>query len=218
MKIKAFSATLTLFLLSFAASQLAVAQTSGQAASGAYQFSLEDGYTKYIEFSARTQSDGSTSGQMLLSDEAPFNEQDLDGEGSQEQKYPGFYIKADLDGLVVEKNQAVMSGTVRDSSVRSMIGQSVLLTVEDNGDNSREPDKLVWSIYQPVGPNWTTSDAELKEDPGVGMTWEATDAERKDDQPIKMPGDKAALAQSLPVTSDAFVNAERATGDILVQP
>jgi hypothetical protein len=218
MKIKAFAATLALFLLSFAAPQLVSAQTAGQAASGTYQFSLEDGYTKYIEFSAKTQSDGSAAGQMLLSDEATLYDQDLDGAGAPAEKYAGFYIKADLDGLVVDKNQAVMSGTVRDSSVRSLIGLRVLLTVEDNGDNSRVPDKLTWGLYQPAESNWTPSDAELKEDPGVGLSWEATDAERKDDQGIKMPGDTAITVRSFPVETYAFVDAARGTGDILVEP
>ena len=214
MKIKAFASILALFLLCIAAPQA----VNAQSASGAYQFSFEDGYTKYVEFDARKQTDGSTVGQLSLSDEATLYHYDLDGAGDPEEKYAGFYIKADLDGLVVDKNQAVMSGTVRDSSVRSLIGQRVLLTVEDNGDNSKEPDKLTWGVYQPVNRTWTPSDAELKEDPGVGLRWEATDAERKDDQGIKMPRDESITTQSYPIASYAFVDVDRGAGEILVRP
>src|SRR5215210_5739311 len=101
MKIRAFVSMSVLLLLSLATAQLATAQT------------------------------GSATGQMLLSDEAKFTIQDVDGTGEKEVTHPGFYIKADFDALVVDKNLAVMSGTVRDSSVREFIGQRVLLTVED---------------------------------------------------------------------------------------
>src|SRR5215210_4195205 len=100
MKFKAFAAILAFFLLGFAAPQLATAQAAG----GTYQFSLEDGYTKYVEFDAQTQSDGSTTGQMTLNDEAPIEVQDLDGTGVKEERYPGVFIKADLDGLLVKNN------------------------------------------------------------------------------------------------------------------
>jgi len=213
MKTKTFASILALFLLTLATSTV----TNAQSASGAYQFALDDGYTKYVEFDARTLGDGSASGQMTLSDEAKFTIQDVDGTGIQEETYPGFYLKADFDGLVVDKNQAVMSGTVRDSSIREFIGQRVLLTVEDNGDNTREPDKLTWGIYNQVVRNWTPSDAELKEDPGVGLRWIATDAEQKDDRGIEMPRSEAIEANSFPVASYAFVDVVSGAGDIRVQ-
>jgi hypothetical protein len=218
MKIKAFVSILALFLLSFATSQLATAQTAGPAASGTYQFSLDDGYTKFVDFSAKTLADGSTSGQLTLTDEAPLYIQDVDGTGEPENKYAGFYIKADFDDLVVNKNKAVMSGTVRDSSIRELIGERVLLTVEDNGDNTRIPDHLTWGVYNPVVRNWTPSDGELKEDPGVGMRWFATDAEIKDDRGIAMPRSEAINTQTFPTASYDFVNVAHGAGDILVQP
>jgi hypothetical protein len=141
----------------------------------------------------------------------------VDGTGVQEETYPGFYLKAEFDGLVVDKNQAVMSGTVRDSSVREFIGQRVLLTVEDNGDNTRVPDKLTWGIYNQVVRNWTPSDAEWKEDPGVGLRWIATDAEIKDDRGYEMPRSEAIDANSFPVSSYAFVDVQSGAGDIRVQ-
>lgn len=204
---------MALFLLGFAAApQLA----NAQAASGTYQFSLEDGYSKYLEFDAITQANGSTSGQMFLSDEAELYYWDLDGNGDPEERHEGFYIKADFDGLVVDNNQAVMSGTVTDSNVRSLIGQRVLLTVEDNGDGTR--DQLTWGVYKPVERNWIPSDAELEEDPGVGMRWIATDAEQKDDKGIEMPRDEKITTKTFPIASYAFVGFERGAGDIVVRP
>lgn len=214
MKVRTFATFFALFLLSFATPSL----TNAQTASGTYQFSFEDGYTKYVEFDAKTQADGSTTGQLLLSDEATLTYQDVDGAGDPEGKYPGFYIKANFDGMVVKDNQAVMSGTVNDSSVRDFIGQRVLLTVEDNGDNTRVPDKVTWGIYKPVERNWTPSDAELKEDPGVGLRWVATDAELKDDVGIQMPRDESINTKTYPVATYAFADVYKGAGDIKVQP
>jgi hypothetical protein len=220
MKIKVFASILALVLLSFATSPATSAQTAGQSASGTYQFSFDDGYTKYAEFDAKGQSDGGATGQLTFTDEAKITLQDVDGTGdpSLQETYPGYYLKVEFDGLVVDKNQAVMSGTVRDSSVRDYIGQRVLLTVEDNGDNTRVPDQLTWGIYKPVVRNWTAADAELKEDPGVGLRWVATDAERIDDAGVVMPKSEAIDAQTFPVSSYSFADVQKAAGDILVRP
>jgi hypothetical protein len=153
---------------------------------------------------------------MTLTDEAKITIQDVDGTGVPRETISGFYLKADFDGLIVNKNQAVMSGTVRDSSIRELIGQRVLLTVEDNGDNTRLPDKLTWGVYNQVVRNWTPSDAEWKEDPGVGLRWLATDAEVKDDKGYMMPRSEAIDANSFPVSSYAFVDMQSGAGDIRV--
>jgi hypothetical protein len=216
MKVKALPSILALFLLSFATAQLATAQSS---ASGSYQFSLEDGYTKFVEFDARSSGDGSATGSMTLSDEAPIFYQDVDGTGDRiNETDKGFYFKAEFDGMVVDKNQAVMSGTVRDASIRDLIGLRVLLTVEDNGDNTKIPDKLTWGLYKTVDRAWTPSDAEQKEDAGVGLRWYATDYERKDDVGYWMPKkDEAAGTQTFPTASYAYLVLDRWAGDIKVQ-
>jgi hypothetical protein len=213
MKTKTFASILALFLLVFAAPQIATAQ----AASGAYQFSLDDGYTKYVEFEAQTQADGSAAGYMTLTDEAKIDVQDVDGTGVKENTLPGFYFKADLDSLLVEKNRAVMSGTVRDSSVRELIGKRVLLTVEDNGENTRVPDRLTWGVYDQTVRDWKASDAEWKDDPGVGLTWTATDAERREDEGVKMPADESTSSQRFPMATYGFVEVAKAAGDIVVR-
>lgn len=217
MKIIRFASILALILLGFAAPPAAVAQTGGQSAIGSYRFSLEDGHTKYVEFDVRTQEGGGATGQMFFSDEAEVTYQDVDGAGDPQETYRGFYLRAEFDGLIVINNQAVVSGTVSDSSIAVLIGQRVLLTVEDNGDNPREPDNLTWGVYRPAG-SWETSDAELERDPGVGLTWETSDAERSDDTPVQMPRDNTIGTQTFPFSAYAFVDLKNWSGDIRVQP
>jgi len=206
-----------LTLLALAAPPSAGARVGDPVARGSYRFSLGDRYAKYVEFDAQALPLGGATGRMFLSDEAPLTLQDTDAEDPTERTYEGFYISAEFDQMVVVGNQAVMSGDVRDSSIPDLIGQRVLLTVEDNGDNSREPDKLTWGVYKPAG-RWVASDAEWEEDPGVGMTWEASDAERRDDTPVTMPRETGIDARTFLLSAFVFVDAEEGAGDILVQP
>jgi len=216
MRIVRFTLLSALFLCGLTASALTA---RAEAASGTYQFTIDDKYVKYVEFDAQKLTDGSTSGSLFFSDEATLVYQDVDGDGSPEEKYAGVYIKADLDDLVVNENQAVMSGTVRDSSIPYLVGLRVLLTVEDNGDNTRIPDKLTWGVYKFVKKDWVPSDAEWEKDPGVGLTWWATDAERRDDKGYQMPRpDEPAGTQSFLVATYAFVETSDGVGDIRVQP
>ena len=211
MKISRVIAIVALLLTSFATAGAA------ETARGSYQFTLGDRLTKYVEFDAQTLSGGGATGRMFFSDESEVTDQDVDGVGDPTGTQRGFYLSADLDGLVVSGNKAVMSGTVRDASITSLIGQRVLLTVEDNGDNTREPDKLTWGVYKPAD-RWETSDAERENDPGAGTTWEASDAERRDDVPVRVPGDTSIGTQTFPFSAYAYVDTTDGVGDILVQP
>ncbi|MCA1620174.1 MAG: hypothetical protein LC795_12875 [Acidobacteria bacterium] len=217
MKRAALASVLALPLLALAAPRAAGAREGEQSARGSYRFSLGDGYAKYVEFDAQTLAGGGAAGSLFLSDESPLTYQDADGDGSPEETHRGFYISASFDGLTVVGNQAVMSGDVRDSSVRDLIGQRVLLTVEDNGDNSREPDRLTWGVYRPAG-TWEVSDAEWENDPGVGLRWAATDAEREDDVPVAMPGSNRIDTDTFLLSAFVFVDAADGAGDILVRP
>jgi hypothetical protein len=216
MRIARFTITSALLLCGLAATALTA---RAQSASGTYKFTIDDKTSKYVEFDAQRLADGSTSGSLFLSDEATIVYQDVDGVGDPEEKYPGAYIKADLDSIVVEDNQAVMSGTVRDSSIVYLVGLRVLLTVEDNGDNTRVPDKLTWGVYKFIKKDWTPSDAEWEKDPGVGLKWWATDLERRDDKGYQMPLTEAPVdTQSFTVASYAFVETSDGVGDIVVKP
>jgi hypothetical protein len=195
-----------------------VPAAAAEAARGSYQFTLGDRLTKYVEFDAQALERGGASGRLFYSDEAPVTSQDVDGVGDPVGSQQGFYFSADLDGLTVTGNRAVMSGTVRDASIASLVGQRVLLTVEDNGTNGREPDRLTWGVYKPVKRDWTPSDAELERDPGVGATWRATDAELRDDPGIPMPPDESIGTQTFTFSAYAFADTEDGAGDIVVQP
>ena len=216
MKRIALASLLALPLL-LAAPLSAGARVGDPLARGSYRFSLGDQYAKYVEFDAQALPRGGATGQLFLSDEAPVTLQDTDGEGTREETYEGFYLSAEFDQMVVVGNQAVISGDVRDSSIPDLVGQRVLLTVEDNGDNSREPDKLTWGVYRPRG-HWETSDAEWENDPGVGLTWEASDNERREDTPIMMPREHRIDANTFLLSAFVFVDAEDGAGDIFVQP
>lgn len=213
MRIRTFASILAVLLLGLAAPRMASAQSSR----GTYQFSFDDGYIKYVEYDAVNQT-GGTVGSMFYSDQAPVVYNDLDGTGDPSTKYDGFSMKVAFDGLDVQQNQAVMSGTVGDSNVRELIGKRVLLTVEDNGDGTRLPDKLTWGVYTVINRTWTPSDAELKEDPGVGLRWLATDAERREDPGIVMPRDETITTKSFPIASYDFADIAKGSGDLVVSP
>jgi hypothetical protein len=111
-----------------------------------------------------------------------------------------------------------MGGVVRDATIPFLIGQRVLFTVEDNGDNQREPDRLTWGLYKELKIDWVPSDAELEKDPGVGLRWWATDAEVKDDVGYAMPRDQKVSVQSFPFAAYLFVDPDNGIGDIIVRP
>ena len=216
MRIVRFTFLSALLLSGLAATSL---PPRAESASGTYQFTVDDKSVKYVEFDAQKLASGGVSGSLFFSDEATIVYQDVDEAGEPREKYAGAYIKADLDGLEVSENFAVMSGTVRDSNIPYLVGLRVLLTVEDNGDNQRVPDKLTWGVYKFVKKDWKPSDAEREDDPGVGLTWWATDAERRDDKGYQMPRpDEPAGLKSFPVASYGFVETSDGVGDIKVQP
>jgi hypothetical protein len=214
MKTRRLISTIALLCLALAAAPAAGAQTAG----GSYQFALEDGRTKYVEFDAHAQTSGGASGRMFFSDDAPVTYQDTDGVGDPVETRPGFYFSAEFDEMLVTDHKAVIGGTVRDSSISSLIGQRVLLTVEDHGDNAREPDRVTWGVYANLRRDWEVSDAELERDPGVGMSWMASDSEREDDRGVLMPGDDSIGVRTFPVASYEFVVAAEGAGDIFVRP
>src|SRR5688500_15445643 len=176
-----FFSVVALLVMAFA---IASAQPQAR---GSYQFTLGDKNVKHVEFDAQAREGGGATGTLFLRDDATVVYRDVDGDGSPEEKYAGVSMLVAFDDMTVDKNQAVMEGVVRDSTIPFLVGQRVLLTVQDNGNNEREPDRLTWGVYKPIDRNWIPSDAELKEDPGVGLRWWATDAERKDDVGYEMP-------------------------------
>jgi hypothetical protein len=216
MRIVRFTFLSALLLSGLAATTLT---TRAESASGTYQLTIDDKSVKNVEFDAQKLADGSVSGSLFFSDDATIVYQDVDGVGDPSEKYAGVSIKADLDGLVVNGNQAVMSGTVRSSTIPYLLGLRILLTVEDNGDNTRIPDKMTWGVYKFVRRDWVPSDAEWKDDPGVGLRWWAKDLERRDDVGYQMPlTDAPADTKSFPASAYDFVVMASGAGDIRVAP
>lgn len=201
------------------ASTPAVAHASQPSASGTYRFVLEDGFSKSVEFSATSDERGATTGSMTFRDEARVVVQDVDGVGGHEESSSEFYMTAVLNSLTIDRNRAVMSGTIADSSIRSYIGKWVQLVVEDNGDG-RE-DKLTWCFCQPEESGWVPADAELREDQGAFSQWWATDAEVKDDTGVQsaniVPGSQTSC-KVFSLSTYAFADVREGEGQIQVQP
>ena len=215
------SVLLLIGLVTASASLPASAQTSGPSASGSYRFVLEDEFSKSVEFSATSDERGATTGQMTFRDEAGIVEQDVDGGGGHGEETPSeFYMTANLNSLTIDRNRAVMGGTVTDSSNRSYVGKFVQLVVEDNGDGREEPDKLTWCFCQPEEGGWVPADAEMERDEGAWWKWWATDAEVKDDAGVQstniIPGNKTSCTV-FPLSTYPFADI-RGEGQIQVQP
>jgi hypothetical protein len=203
-------------------SSSASAQSSGPSASGSYRFVLEDALSKSVEFNASSDERGTTTGQMTFRDEAGIVEQDVDGVGGHQEDPPSsFFMTASLDSLTIDRNRAVMGGTITDSSNRSYIGRWVQLVVEDNGDGSQEADKLTWCFCKPEEGGWVPADAEVRDDDGAWWKWWATDAELKDDAGVQstniIPGNKTSC-KVFPLSVYPFADVERGEGQIQVQP
>ncbi len=194
------------------------ASAAAPSADGSYQFTSGDKYLKYVKFDAQALDGGGATGHIYFSDEAEVTYRDWDAEDSPEETYNGYYLHAEVDGLLVKDNRAVVSGLVRDSSILSLVGRRILLAVEDNGDNSKEPDRLTWGLYAPADKSWIPSDAEWEKDPGVGLTWWATDDEVKEDAGYAMPRDETVDEQTFALPAYAFVESDNNAGDIVVRP
>lgn len=208
-----------LMVFAFLAAPLAVSAQVG-AASGSYKFYLEDRLLKSLEFSASTDERGTTTGFMQFSDEAKVVFQDVDGTGEPpKDEEVAFSMKADLDSMTIEKNRAIISGVIRDSSLRSYIGKWVQLVIEDN-DGVETPDKFVWSLCTPEIGGWIPTDAERKDDDGAFMSWWATDAERRNDvgipSPSVMPGMLKACKAN-PIQSYEFADILKGDGVITIR-
>lgn len=212
---------LALSMLGFSTFNLAAAQTGEQSAEGSFSYAIEDGSTNSIEFRAERSSDGRTEGRMTFSGEVEIPDQDVDGTGDREFSGPlqNISLEASFDGLVVERNRAVMSGVVTGCALGDYIGRRVLLIVEDNGNGiARGGDQFTFGFYKTVERDWVPSDADFEHDDGASLTWIATDAEFKDDEGVPYPlVDVPVNSQSFPVSSYSFAEVTSGEGDIQVQ-
>jgi hypothetical protein len=217
MTIRGWAALLALVPLSFAAPQQAAAES---AAFGTYRFLLEDDALKTLEFEARNDGRGTTTGRMLLVDPSRIPDTD-DPEDPRAGDAPAeIWVDVALHDLKAEKNRALMAGIIQDSSHRTYIGSWVQLVVEDSGDNLRIPDQVTWQICRRREGGWIPSDAEVKDDDGAFLRWWATDAELKDDvgiPSVDLLGRDEGCAVH-PLFLYTFADLRKAEGDIVVRP
>ena len=217
MKSIAFASLAVLLLVGLALPSLTLASADGPSASGSFQFSLDDGQLRNLEFNARVQNNGRTVGQMTFSDQAAVPVPDPDDPTAINS--PGAVMTAKFDCLQIEGNRAVMSGVISESNILNAIGLRVLLVVEDNGEGVNAfTDKLTWGIYTPQGTGWTPKDAERDDDNGASLKWLATDFERTDDVGIPSNPSKIVGCESFSLASYSFVDVVHGGGNIQVQP
>ena len=212
-----FGAVTAILFAVLASPALTFAGADGPSASGNFQFTLEDGQPRYLEFNAREQNKGSVVGEMTFSDPTvvPVGDPDAtSGPGT-----AGALIRAKFDCLKITGNRAVMSGVIFESNVLSAVGLRVLLAVEDNGEGvNAANDKLTWGIYQPPSSGWVPTDAEREDDRGAGLTWIATDFERPDDPGVPSNQSKTVGCQNRWLAALDFTDVKHGGGNIQVQP
>jgi hypothetical protein len=204
--------TMALLIVCLVFPGLVLAGAEGATATGSFKFALEDGETRYVEFKASELAVGQGSGVMTLSDPTTIPVDDPDN--PEKSQTAGMIVRAKIDCMDTGKNTAIMGGEIFESNVPSVIGQRVLLVVEDNGTEG-EKDKLTWGVYQLPG-KWTPTDAELEDDKGASLTWLATDAESKEDAGIQMPLNKLVQCKFFPGSAYDFPEIKYAGGDLEV--
>src|SRR5256885_2726285 len=137
---RVFLSTLALALF------LVVPAAFAQSVSGGFHV-VTDGGNRNIEFNAKLNPNGSTSGDLKFTGPLSVPDQDVDGDGTGHQSVTAatLSLRVDVDCLKVAGNRAVLAGLVKESSIGTYVGRRVLLTVEDGGEgNNAEPDRYTW--------------------------------------------------------------------------
>ena len=206
--------------LSIALPTLSFAGADGPSATGSFQFALEDGQPKFLDFNARQQNNGRTVGEMTFTDPNATLVADPDAPPSQNGPATGVSMRAQFDCLKIVGNRAVMSGAIVESNVLTAIGLRVLLVVEDNGEGINAPgnDRLTWGVYQNPATGWTPKDSERDDDIGASLSWLAIDAERPDEPGVPSNQSRVIGCQSFPLSSYSFVDIAHGGGNVQVQP
>jgi hypothetical protein len=200
---------LVLACLAFSAQRTTRAVGGHLSANGDFQFVLEDGNRRYVQFNASVE--GNNHGTMSFSDPTATPD---------DATTPGVQITATFDCVKVQGNRAVMGGVISSSNILGAIDRRVLLVVEDNGEgvNASAPDRLTWGIYENPTTGWTPKDFERDDDNGAILTWLATDFERPDDPGIPSNQSKIVRCDSFPLSTYSFVDVDHGNGNIQVKP
>lgn len=174
-----------------------VAQTSAQ---GSFSFKGTEGL-QTIEFDA-SGDERSAQGYFTLAGPTLVSDGELDQEEPKQTILVNdFAMKVEVGCMNSIGNRVTISGVVRDSNVRSVIGRVAVLTVEDN-DLERDPtDRFTFGLYWEKDISWFPTDEEEKGDAGWTFSWWATDAERKDDVGYMITRTRQVSCQSFPVAA-----------------
>lgn len=175
-----------------------VAQTAAQ---GSFNFKGTEGL-QVIEFDALGD-ERSAQGFFTLSGPTLVSDGELDQENPKQTiLVRDFVMKVTVDCLSATGNRVTMGGIVGDSNVRSMIGRTATLTVEDNELDPRDKtDRFSFGSYWEKDITWFPSDEEVKGDAGWTFSWWATDAERKDDVGYMISRTRQVNCRSFPVAT-----------------
>jgi hypothetical protein len=213
MKRIAFALVVATLVIGVLSQRATSAYDTGPSATGGFQFELEDGKTRFLQFHARLHGD-SARGSMNFTDPAGVPDSE-DAQG-----IDGAQITAEFDCMRIEGNRAVMGGAISSSNILAAIGQRVLLVVEDNGEGivAGDPDRLTWGVYQSPATGWTPKDSEREDDNGFFLTWIATDSERSDDVGISSTRSNTVGCGTFPLSSYSFVNVGHGNGNLQVKP
>lgn len=215
MKRIAFAFLLSIVVIALLSQRATSALDSGPSANGSFQFVLEDGNTRFVEFNARLHG-SSTHGNMTFTDPSGSA-----GGGEESPATPtGVQMTAGFDCIKVDGNRAVMSGVISSSNIPAAIGHRVLLVVEDNGEGimAPAPDRLTWGVYGLPATGWTPKDAERDDDNGAFLNWIATDFERPDDVGIPSSRSNIVGCQTFSLSSYSFIDVGHGNGNLQVRP
>lgn len=213
MKRRASVIILVLLFLCFAFVSPQAASNDGPFASGTFQFLVDDGPTRNVEFSARLGTDGTTTGEVTFRDAASATAQTDSATAG-----PPLSMRAELDCLVIKGNKAMMSGTITESTLERYVG-TLLLVVADDDNNESNPsgrDKLTWGFYRPQRRDWSPRDSERPDEADTSITWLAKDAERPEDEGVFANKTEIVGCRTFPISSFTFIDAKHGRGNIQV--
>lgn len=151
MKLSLYAVTLCLALFCCGVPSSSFAADDEASVTGGGTFSVGD-KKGHFNFNAITHRDGTVTGHLTLRDPEEAPNQDVDGTGELglDGLSDGAEVTADVDSVNINGNRAVLSGVITRASVPRYVGLRMILTIEDNGENGREPDKITWGFYQRV--------------------------------------------------------------------
>ena len=184
---------------------------SGPSANGDFQFTLEDGISRSVQFNARIHQNGKSTGEMTFNDPGDLSDPN--------DPRPATFVKAAFDCLTIKDNRAVMSGAITEATNPEAVGHRVLLVVEDDGEGiNANLDKLTWGVYEPTTKNWVPQDFEVPGDTGALLNWLATDFERPDDVGIPARQSDVIGCTTFSLSAYAFMDVKHGQGNIQVKP